>query len=150
MTKREKAMEYFKSGYNCSQSVVAAFCEDFGLDTKTALMVSEGFGGGMGRMRSVCGAVTGMFMLAGLKMSEGTAGDLDTRMKIYETVRLMSNEFEQRLGSTVCADLLAGNIPSDKSARPEGRTDEYYKKRPCPEIVGIAAEIAEKYLTEEK
>ena len=146
MTKREIAINYFNNGYNCAQSVVAAFCEDFGVDKKTALMMSEGFGGGMGRMRLTCGAVTGMFFIVGLKYSKGQAGDLDTRMKIYETVRELSKEFEDEMGSIVCSELLGGNIPKDNSARPEERTKEYYKKRPCPEIVGLAAEILEKHL----
>ncbi len=146
MTKREIAIELFNNGYNCAQSVVGAFSEDFGVDKKTALMMSEGFGGGMGRMRLTCGAVTGMFFIVGLKLSNGVAGDLDTRMKIYETVRELSKEFEERLGTLVCAELLADNIPKDNSAKPEERTAQYYEKRPCSEIVGIAAEILEKYL----
>lgn len=146
MNKAEKAKEYFKNGYNCSQAVVGAFASDFGIDEKTALKMAEGFGGGMGRMRLTCGAVSGMCMLAGLKYSGGEARDTDTRTKIYETVQKMAREFEEKNGSIVCGDLLGVNRPKDNSARPEERTEQYYKKRPCADCVGDCAELVEKYL----
>ena len=90
MTKAELAVENFKNGYNCSQAVAAAFCEDFGMSRADCLRISEGFGGGMGRMRSVCGAVSGMFMLAGLKHSKAEPKDLETRKLIYRLVQDMA------------------------------------------------------------
>lgn len=146
MKKSDKAVENFKSGYNCAQSVVAAYCEEFGMTVEDGLKVSEGFGGGMGRMRSVCGAVTGMFMLAGLKYSKGVAGDMDTRKLIYSKVQEMAKEFEEKAGSIICAELLEGVMPENKDATPTPRTSEFYKKRPCGEYVRLAAEIAQKYL----
>ena len=146
MDRVEKAMELFKSGYNCSQAVVGAYADIFGMEPETAIRFAEGMGGGMGRMRLTCGAVTGMFLLAGLKKSKGIAGDTDTRTEIYETVRKMSAEFEKNNGSIVCADLLGLNRPKDENAKPEERTQDYYKKRPCVECVGECARIVEKYL----
>ncbi len=146
MNRVEKAKELFKSGYNCSQAVVGAYSDLFGMAPETAMQIAEGFGGGMGRMRLTCGAVSAMFMLTGLKMSKAEAGDTDTRTKIYETVREMSAEFESKNGSIVCGDLLGINKPKDNDAKPEERTPEYYKKRPCVECVGDCALIVEKYL----
>lgn len=146
MNRTEQAKENFKKGYNCSQSVVLAYADLFGVDKKTAAAMAEGFGGGMGRMRLTCGAVSGMFMLAGLKYSKGEAGDTETRTKIYETVQKMANDFSQKNGSIVCADLLGLNLPKDNSPAPEARTEQYYKKRPCVDCVGDCAEIVEKYL----
>ena len=133
MTKREIAIDYFNNGYNCAQSVVMAFSEDFGIDKKTAAMMSEGFGGGMGRMRLTCGAVTGMFFVVGLKYSKGAPKDMENRMKIYETVRKLSAEFESKMGSTVCSDLIADRDP-------------HGKQNSCRDVVGMAAEILEKHL----
>ena len=146
MKKSEIAVENFLSGYNCSQAVVAAMCEEFGMSKSDCLRISEGFGGGMGRMRSVCGAVSGMFMLAGLKNSNAEPKDLETRKLVYQLVQDMAKEFEDRLGSIICAELLGGTMPKDKGAAPTPRDGEFFKKRPCSECVRIAAEIAEEYL----
>lgn len=146
MNRIEKAKENFKKGYNCSQSVVLAYADLFGVDEKTAAAMAEGFGGGMGRMRLTCGAVSGMFMLAGLKYSGGIAGDTETRTKIYDTVQKMARDFSEKNGSIVCADLLGLNLPKDSSPVPEERTRQYYQKRPCADCVGDCAEIVEKYL----
>lgn len=146
MTRADRAEELFKSGYNCAQSVVGAFAEDLGLDFNTAMKMSEGFGGGMGRMRLTCGAVTGMFMLAGLCLSDGEAGDMKTRETVYGTVQKMAHEFEEINGSVVCGDLLGLNRPKDNTAKPTERTADFYKKRPCIACVRDCAEIAEKYM----
>ncbi len=146
MDRTEQAKQNFKNGYNCSQAVVAAYSDLFGVDPKTAVCLAEGFGGGMGRMRLTCGAVTGMFMLVGLKYSKGEAGDIDTRTRIYETVQKMAHEFEEMNGSIICGDLLGINRPKDEGARPEERTEQYYKKRPCVDCVGDCAALVEKYL----
>lgn len=146
MTKAEKAVELFKSGYNCSQAVVGAFCEDFGIDFDTAMKMSEAFGGGMGRMRLTCGAVSGMFMLVGMKYSKAQGGDLETRKLVYKTVQEMAEEFKNKNGSITCAELLGNTIPKDNGSNPTPRTEEFYKKRPCIGCVADCAEIAEKYL----
>ena len=146
MNRIEKAKELFTNGYNCSQAVVGAYCDLFGMDFETAMKVSEGFGGGMGRMRLTCGAVTGMFMLVGLKNSKAQAKDLETRTEVYSTVQKMAKEFEEMNGSIVCGDLLGINKPKDDGAVPTKRDDNFYKKRPCVGCVEDCAMLVEKYL----
>lgn len=146
MDRVEKAKELFKEGYNCSEAVAGAFADAFGMDTETALKCVEGFGGGIGRMRLTCGAVCGMTFLAGLKFGSGSKCDTDNRAKLYEIVRMMASEFEEKNGSIECKTLLGMSIPKDNGAMPEKRTEDYYKKRPCVECVGDCAMIVSKYL----
>ena len=143
----DRAEELFRMGYNCSQSVAAAFCEQFHMDPDTVLKLSCPFGGGLGRMRYVCGAVSGMIFLCGLRYSTGKPGDIENRARIYGIVREMTAEFAAEAGSITCSELLAGKIPKNEGARPEERTDEYYRKRPCANMVRLAAQIAGRYLT---
>ena len=145
MTKAELAVENFKNGYNCSQAVAAAFCEDFGMSRADCLRISEGFGGGMGRMRSVCGAVSGMFMLAGRKHSKAEPKDLETRKLIYRLVQDMAEDFKAQFGTIICAELLGG-IKTAPGAESTLRDSKFYQERPCLRCVALAAEIAEKYL----
>lgn len=142
----DRAKELFFEGYNCSQSVVGAFIDLFDMDEKTALRFSEGLGGGMGRMRLTCGAVSAMALLAGLKMSSGVGGDLKGRGELYAAIRQMADEFKAKNGSVICADLLGAAMPKDNSAQPEARTAEYYKRRPCADKIYDCALIVEKYL----
>lgn len=146
MDRKQKAAELFRNGYNCSQSVIGAYCDLFGMDEKTALMVSEGFGGGMGRMRLTCGAVSGMFMIAGLKLSKAQAKDIENRSKIYKTVQDMAEEFKKMNGSIICADLLGINKPSDNGHIPTPRDAAFFQKRPCVKCVEDCAKLVEKYL----
>lgn len=146
MDRVQKAVDLFKSGCNCSQAVICAYCDLFGMDEETAMRVSEGFGGGMGRMRLTCGAVSGMFMLAGLKYSKGVPKDLETRARIYDTVQQMAKAFEEKNGSIVCGDLLGINKPKDIGAEPTKRDKEFYKKRPCVGCVEDCARLVEEYL----
>ncbi len=143
----QKAMKLFKEGYNCSQSVFLAFEDLHGIDRKKALMLSSSFGGGMGRLREVCGAVSGMFMVAGCLYGYSDPDDYEGKKAHYERIQLLAKEFEERNGSIVCRKLLGlgegKDIPS-----PEKRTDAYYKKRPCGELVGMAAAIMEQYMSE--
>ena len=148
MDRSEKAVELFKSGYNCSQSVIGAYCDLFGLDFETAMKVSEGLGGGMGRLRLTCGAVTGMFILAGLAKSKAQPRDLKTRTEVYGLVRQMAKEFKELHGSVICAELLGKNMPADNGAVPTKRDEEFYKKRPCISCIRDCGIIAEKYLCE--
>ena len=142
MNRPEKAKELFKSGYNCAQAVVCAFADEFGLDEKTALALSSSFGGGMGRMRLTCGAVSGMFMLAGLKYGGYDLNDNAAKAQHYARIQELAGRFEEENGSINCATLLG--LKSEKSEpTPEIRTDKYYKKRPCAELVKSAAEIFE-------
>lgn len=142
----EKARELFVNGYNCSQSVVGAYSDLFGMEPEAAMKFAEGLGGGMGRMRLTCGAVAAMSLLTGLKMSSGKPGNQQERAKIYETVRSMADEFTQKNGTIICGELLDPETIKDKSSVPEARTEQYYKKRPCADCVTDCAEIIEKYL----
>lgn len=149
MDRVRKAADLFIAGYNCSQSVAGAFCDAFGADFDTIMKTAEPLGGGLGRMRLTCGAVSGMSCLAGLKYSKAKAGDVETKTLIYETVRKMADEFKEKNGSLICSELLGSALPKDGGARAETRTDEFYKKRPCLRLVEDCARIAEKYLLEE-
>ena len=142
--KSEKAKELFKSGYNCSQSVLGVFCEELGLDIETAMKISSSFGGGMGRMREVCGTVSGMFMAAGLAFSNP-----DNKAEQYKIVQELAKRFKEKNGSIICRELLSG-VESSTSPIPSERTETYYKKRPCVELVGDSVEIFEEYMKEQQ
>jgi len=135
-----KAVELFKSGYNCSQSVVAAFADMYGFTEEQSLRMSASFGGGIGRMRQTCGAACGMFMLAGLETGAVNAKDREGKAANYALVQELAQEFEKRNGSMVCAKLL-GLEKVEKSFVPEARTEQYYAKRPCAKMVEVAAQI---------
>ena len=141
----EKAMENFKQGYNCSQSVFLAFQDQYFMDSETALRISSSFGGGMGRLREVCGAVSGMFMVAGMLYGYTEPKDHTSKTKHYERIQDLAREFKDRNHSIICRELLGLGAGAD-SPIPEFRTKEYYKKRPCVELVGMAAEIMEEYI----
>ncbi|MBR6126554.1 C_GCAxxG_C_C family protein [bacterium] len=144
--KSEKAKELFKSGYNCSQSVLGVFCEELGMDFETAMKISSSFGGGMGRMREVCGTVSGMFMAAGLAFA--SASDSATaKGEHYKRIQELAARFKEKNGSIICRELLQG-VESSTSPTPSERTETYYKKRPCVELVGDAVEILEEYIKE--
>lgn len=140
MTKREQAMQNFKNGYNCAQAVLLAFKDDLNLDEKTLALISSSFGGGMGRMREVCGAVSGMFMVAGLKYGYFEPTAKQEKADLYALIQKLASDFKAQNGSIICKELLG---VSDTSPTPEPRTDTYYKKRPCVELVGIATELIE-------
>ncbi len=140
----KKARKLFREGYNCAQSVFCTFAEDFGLDFETALKLASSFGGGMGRMREVCGAVSGMFMAAGLKYGYTSPVDKDTKTEHYERIQELANSFKDRNKTIICRELL-GNL-ADDNCIPADRTEEYYSTRPCEQIIGDAAEIFGQYL----
>jgi C_GCAxxG_C_C family probable redox protein len=133
-------MELFRQGYNCSQSVLGAFCEEMNLDQETAFRLSSSFGGGMGRLREVCGAVSGMFMVAGLKYGYADAKDHQKKKELYRRIQELAGRFQKENGSIICRELLGLSSGPDDPA-PEKRTEAYYRKRPCVELVGCAAEI---------
>lgn len=143
----EIAKELFKKGYNCSQAVVGAFAEELGVDFDTAIKMSSSFGGGMGRLREVCGTVSGMLMAAGLKYWDLNADAREAKTKHYEKVQELARRFKEKNGSIICRELLKG-IENSTSPIASERTAEYYKKRPCLELVGDAAEILEQYIKE--
>lgn len=148
MSEKDRAVELFKEGYNCSQSVFTAFAYRFGIDEDTAKKISAGLGGGVGRMREVCGAVSGAAMVIGSIASATEGKDSESKQKNYELVQEFVRRFIQENGSIVCGELLGLEGKTPKSAKPESRTAEYYKKRPCAELVQCAAEILEEMIKE--
>lgn len=142
----EKATALFKEGYNCSQSVVAAFADMYGFSPEQALRMSASFGGGIGRMRQTCGAACGLFMLAGLETGCIDGKDREGKEANYKVVQALAEEFKKRNGSLICAELLGLSKAAPTPATPEARTAEYYKKRPCVKMVEEAARIWCEYL----
>ncbi len=139
-SKANEAIKLFKEGYNCSQAVLCAFCDELGIDFNTALKISSSFGGGMGRMREVCGAVSGLFMAAGLKYGYTSPDDKNAKAEHYKLIQELAEKFREKNGTIICRELIKepNEIPTHI---PDDRTKEYYKKRPCAELVGEAAEI---------
>ena len=136
----EKAVALFKQGFNCSQSVVAACADIYGMDEQTALRLSASFGGGIGRMRQTCGAACGMFLLAGLEKGSAVPGDAEGKMQNYAFVQDLATKFRDENGSLICAELL-GIAPKPQNPMPEARTEAYYRKRPCADMVASAVRI---------
>lgn len=142
----ERAYDYFMNGCNCAQAVFLAFADRYGIDEKTALLLSSGFGGGMGRMREVCGAFSGMVMVCGMETGSADLSDGVQKAINYQTVRNLAAQFKEQNGSLYCRELLGltKRQESAEGAAPSERTEQYYKKRPCPELVRGAAEFLEK------
>lgn len=145
MEHKEKAGELFVKGYNCAQAVAIAFCDLTGYsETETARLASP-FGGGMGRMREVCGAVSGMFMVLGMLYGyDGSADDAEKKV-LYARVQGLAEKFRAETGSIICRDILK-NPPSDPA--PTARTAEFYKVRPCTRMVMLAAGLLDEFITE--
>ncbi len=144
MSKADKAKELFEGGCNCCQAVFCAFRDETNLSEEDALRLSAGFGGGMGRMREVCGAVSGMIMVLSNRFASTDPNDREKKKELYALIQKASGEFREENGSIICRELL-GLEEKTSDPNPEARTKEYYKKRPCSELVHCAAEIAEKY-----
>lgn len=140
-----RATDNFKAGYNCSQSVVAAYADLYGYSKEQALKMSASFGGGIGRMRQTCGAACGMFMLAGLATGSTEADDRVGKSRNYKTVQSLAEKFKAENGSLICAELL-GLVKPEGSSEAEVRTAQYYKKRPCVKMVETAARLFGEYL----
>ena len=140
-----RAARLFQEGYSCSQAVAAAFSDVTGLDEKTSARLASAFGGGMGRMREVCGAVSGMLLVLGTLYGYDDPADTAGKRELYARVQAMAEEFRTENGSSICRDLLR-NPPSDPNPTP--RTAEFYKKRPCVHMVETAAKIMEEYIKE--
>ena len=145
MDHREKAAELFLQGYNCAQAMMVAYCDVTGLTPEFAAKLSSSFGGGMGRMREVCGAVSGMLMVAGLVYGYDTPGDDVSKKAHYHLVQHLAGKFREEAGSIVCREILK-NPPSDPNPTP--RTAEFYKTRPCARMLTLAAGILDDYLLE--
>ena len=134
----EQAVTYFKSGYNCAQAVYMAYADLFGMDPKTAALIAAPMGAGIGRMREVCGTVSGAALVAGLAIPCDNPHDLDSKTRCYALVQQVAERFRQENGSIICRELL-GIAPIKESPVPSPRTDSYYKKRPCVELVRMSA-----------
>jgi len=148
MTQRQqKGCELFVNGYTCSQSVLLAFEDCIGMESETAGKLSSLFGGGMGGLRNICGAVTGMFMVAGLLYGFAMPCDNDTKTIAYQRVRELASRFEQKHQTLICKELLA-HLPNKLSADPSTRDEQYYKIRPCARLVSDAIGILEEYIRE--
>ena len=143
MNKSEKAKELFKQGYNCAQAVVGAYAEELGLDMETAMKLASSFGGGMGRLREVCGAVTGMFFVAGILHGYSNPTDKKAKDEHYRLIQELAEEFKAIHSTYICKDLL--QVAGKQSHISEERTPEYYKTRPCVRFVITACEILDKY-----
>ena len=143
MNKVELAKSYFKEGYNCCQAVVLAYKDEMGLDEHAALAISSSFGGGIGRMREVCGAVSGMCIVAGMLYGYTDPKSTGEKADHYKLIQQMAADFTARNGSIICRDLTGikkdNHIPTERNA-------QFYQKRPCVELVGDAAEILEKVI----
>lgn len=143
MKKSEMAVKLFCDGYNCAQAVLGAFAEDVGLTVSQAFKMSAPFGGGVGRQREICGAVSGMLMAYGLLYGYDTAETGDKKKALYEQTRLLCDQFAEINGSIICRDILKN---AKTGGTPEARTEQYYKERPCVRCVRAAAEILEEYI----
>lgn len=141
-----KAVSYFKQGYNCSQSVVAAFADLYGFTEEQAFRMASSFGGGIGRMRQTCGAACGMFLLAGLETGAVEGSDREGKSHNYKVVQELAAQFQAENGSLVCAELLGLDKKSKVDSEAEVRTPQYYAKRPCAAMVETAARLFAEYL----
>ena len=138
----QRACKNFEEGYNCAQSVLLAFSDVIGMDKDTILKLSSSFGGGMGRLREVCGAVSSMFMIAGILKGYTSPNNDEVKGEHYQLIQNLAKEFQTRCGSIICRDLL-GLPEGPDSPIPSKRTEEYYQERPCENCIKIAAEIIE-------
>lgn len=148
MSRADQARDYFKQGLNCAQAVVLAFSDLTGLDRETLLKLSAPFGGGMGRMREVCGTVSGMMMVAGMVFYDPASPSSSEKSALYAREQELAARFRAQNGSIICRELLAG-VTTQPGTQAEARTQEYYKKRPCAELCACAAQILEEYLAEQ-
>ena len=142
----KKSVELFKSGFNCSQAIVAAFADMYGFTEEQALKMSASFGGGIGRMRETCGAACGLFMLAGLEKGTTDPKDKEGKAANYALVQELAAIFKERNGSLNCGELLGLKKDTPIISTPEERTSQYYAKRPCVKTVEEAAKIWVEYL----
>ena len=145
----DQAKALFESGYNCAQAVLCAFEDVTGLDRDTAARLASSFGGGLARMREVCGTVSGAAMVLGLAFGCSDPGDADAKKAHYHLIQDFAAQFKADKGSIICRELLAGTMTLPGND-PEQRTPEYYKRRPCPDMVRYAAHLADRFLNEKK
>jgi len=151
MSHADKARELFMEGYNCAQSVVLAFAEELeavGTDRRSAARLSSSFGAGIGRMREVCGCVSGMAFILGALYGYESPQAVEEKAQHYARIQRLAGEFEREAGSMICRELLAG-VTDDTQPVPEARTEAYYERRPCARLAALAGGILEQYLAEQ-
>ena len=145
MDHAQYAAELFMEGYNCAQAVAVAFCDVTGMEPKATAKLMSSFGGGMGRMREVCGAVSGMLFVLSALYGYDTPGDDVSKKRLYSEVQELASRFRAENGSIICREILK-NPPSDPNPTP--RTAEFYAKRPCAKMVLTAARLMEQFMEE--
>ncbi|NCA98024.1 MAG: C_GCAxxG_C_C family protein [Clostridia bacterium] len=139
-TRADRAEALFKSGYNCAQSLIGAFEGEIGIDFETSTRLASSFGGGMGRLREVCGALTGLFMVVGLQSGYSDPQDYEAKTRHYQLVQDLAAQFRDRYGTILCRDLLELEETVSEPV-PEMRTEAYYQRRPCAEYIRFAASL---------
>jgi len=145
MSHVEKASKMFYDGYNCAQAVAVAFCDVTGLDEKTTAKMISPFGGGMGRLREVCGAVSGMLFVLGCLYGYDESTNDEAKKETYTQVQELAKAFQEQNGSYICREILK-NPPTDPNPFP--RTEEYYATRPCVRMVATAAKLMDDFIAE--
>ena len=145
MDRQYHAAKLFYEGYNCAQAVAMAFSDEIGIDEKRCAKMVSSFGGGMGRLREVCGAVSGMLFVAGILYGYDTKDDDQVKKDHYARVQELAGQFREEAGSIICREILK-NPPSDPTPSP--RTEQYYKDRPCVHMVTLAVKVMETYIAE--
>ena len=148
MNHAEEARRLFLEGYNCSQAVFCAFCDETGLDIDTAARLSSSFGGGIGRLREVCGTVSGALLALGMLKGYSDPKDPQAKPNHYRQVQEYARRFREKNGTIICRELLKG-VPVTTGGVPEPRTPEFYARRPCLRLVGEAATILDEMLKTE-
>lgn len=143
MSRADRAEELFRQGYNCGQSVFAAFADVLGMTVEEAAKIASPFGAGFGKLREVCGAVSGMTLVTGYLRGYSDPADYESKKEVYALIQKMCAEFEERQDSIICRELL-GLKKGEDTAEPAVRTEEYYRSRPCIGACRTAAEIVEK------
>ena len=145
MNHEMEAAQLFLDGYNCAQAITVAFSDVTGLDKDFSARMASSFGGGIGRLREVCGAVSGMVMVAGILYGYDANSEESAKKEHYTLVQALANKFKEETGSIICRELLK-NPPSDPNPTP--RTAEFYKQRPCTRMVMVAAKILDEYINQ--
>ena len=145
MDHREKAQALFREGYNCSQAVFCSFCDETGLDMDTAARLSSSFGGGIGRLREVCGAFSGAMLAFGMLRGYSDIEDPQKKISHYRQIQEFAALFKEKNGSYICRDLLK-DVETTYGYVPEERTPEFYERRPCLRLIGDAAGMLDEML----
>ena len=149
MTHEEKALQYFTDGANCAQAVVMAYADNLGMDGKTAARLASSFGGGIGRLREVCGAVSGMMMVYGLLKGYDDLNDPEAKKAHYANVQALANKFREENGSIICRELLALHENEQNDPAPTPRDAKFYHSRPCMGFVASAARLLDEALNKQ-